>query len=190
MSREARFESVVCRAKSALAGADMKAERLGRVAQRKLLELDEDEYLTLLLRQGPKDGVDQEPRFMALGLLVRRLSARLNAGRLRETLNPSSVPLFRATVVFGDAEHDAIDPGLERRTALELGPAAMDDDEDVLHGVFELRFGHPQAPQTAPHSCEMLGVDRAQRSDETGFGQRARLGGTVDTDRESHDAVE
>jgi len=44
----------------------------------------------------------------------------------------------------------------------------MDDDEDVLHSVFELSLRYAQTPKTAPDPREMLGVDRAQRCVETG----------------------
>lgn len=191
MSGKPRFESKVRGAQSALAGADMKAERLGGVAQRKLLELDENQKLPLLVRQGLQDLVDQAPRFAALGFLVRRLRARPCDGRLRKPLDAPGVALFRAAIVFRDAEHDAVDPRLERRAALELVPAAMEDDEDVLHRVFELILRHPQATKTAPDPREMLGVDRAQRCVESGsFEQRGSPARTFDTDRESHDAID
>jgi hypothetical protein len=190
MGSEPRFQSKVCGAESALAGANMKAERLGGVAQRKLLELDEHQQLPLLVRQGLEDSVDQAPRFAALGFLVRRLSARVSDGRVGKPLDAPGVALFRAPIVFRDAQHDAVDPGLERGAALELGPAAMEDDEDVLHRILELSLRHTQAPKTAPDPREMLGVDRAQRCVESGgFERRVRLGWTFDTDHESHDAI-
>jgi len=114
MSGEPRLEGKVCCAESALAGPDMKAERLGGVSQRKLLELDQNQKLPLLVRQGLQDIVDQAPRFAALGLLIRRPSSRLRDGGLQKPLDAPGVALFRAPIVFRYAEHDAVDPRLER----------------------------------------------------------------------------
>jgi hypothetical protein len=51
---------------------------------------------------------------------------------------------------------------------LELGEAAMDDDEHVLRGVFERGVGHAEGAEHAPHEREVRLVDlveRGQRQD-------------------------
>src|SRR2546430_2180190 len=56
----------------------------------------------------------------------------------------------RTPAVAGHARHDGAHPGLQRRAAVELAEAAMDDEEDILHGVLDAIGGHAQPAQGAP----------------------------------------
>src|SRR5205807_3430459 len=87
-----------------------------------------------------------------------------------------------ATVLSNRAQDDAVEPRSERRPPLERREPPMDDDEDLLHEIFDRRLAYPQAARAPPHEIEVLLIDLGERGDvarRRAIAGRARANGEL-----------
>src|SRR5688500_18536824 len=54
-----------------------------------------------------------------------------------------------------DVEHDAEQPGLELRAAVEVSQTTVGDEKHFLVSIVERALSHSQAPQAAPDEVEV-----------------------------------
>src|SRR5689334_6334180 len=119
--------------KARIDGALRLRERLGYLGHGHSSEFDQHENVALVLVERFEQSLDDRQRLMTLGEIGRRSSRvghRFGQSEIRR------VPPLRATMVVGYTPSDLEQPSA-KRTPIERIELPMNDDEDVLHGIFD-----------------------------------------------------
>ena len=66
--------------------------------------------------------------------------------------------LGASSMAPGDADGDAVQPGLDRRLVAEVVTPPMQDQEDLLDHVLDVAGGHPEAAHQRPCVAEVLAI--------------------------------
>lgn len=134
-------------------GAGRTSHRGGRLGDRKLFEVDEDEDLTLGRGQRIERFVD-----LALKSRVRGSeSGRVRGGVAREGVGPLASRGLSSSIVGGLPDEDSIEPGRELRFIAEPTEAAVGAEEGLLRDILGGRFvATDEAPRCADGALAML----------------------------------
>jgi hypothetical protein len=150
-------------------------ERARDLGRAHLLELGEDEDLSLVVVERVEQSVNEARGFGLGRVLVRP------RGDVREPLQVGPYPGLqgmrvlcaeRPPISANDVYDNSEQPGLERRSTLELRKPSVNDDENLLDDIVDARFRRSESPCAPPHEGEMRFVELSER--RTGFDRMAR----------------
>jgi len=159
---EQLLKAVLCRAKTVSNGVDVNVECLRNLDLGHLLELRQDEHLTLLIVELLEKVMQELDSLCVRSLLERRTTVRAleavgidGGGRL--------IGAARGTTdVAGDRERESKEPRLEIR-ALEFSKLGMDHQKDFLHGVFGAGGWNTQTDERSVDELRIGIVELGQR---------------------------
>lgn len=145
-------------------GIERNPEYVRDFRHRVFLEIVHDQNGTLLVRESFERLEDNPARFEIERVDMRVVVERVLVEDL--ALVARSVPVVRS-----DAERDSEEPGRQRARTVVIVQMPMDDDEDLVGGVFEITFSHAEAPEAPADAIEVL---FEQVTKEASFLRRSR----------------
>jgi hypothetical protein len=146
--------------KTRVGGLQGTAERFGDLRHRQLFDFVEDEDSALVVIELVEDPIERATRLperddIVLPTIVCGVGWSIGHDLASHATTPS--------IVGGGARTDSVDPSLDRRASFEVIELAVNDDEDFLANVLDVRLGYAESAKRAPRERGIRAEDLGER---------------------------